>query len=168
MRAQTAPGERNCSQLPTVDKTPLTGVQREEEEGGELPLREGEDQEADNTSLESQEETLSVGAEREVVTEPVHATEGDGNQLQEDAHEADSLRTPASNDLEDLRHFDQATPDNDAEAQSFRDGGLDAVCIRDVEIDNDGLEAVRGHQSQIEYQVTQLANDIHPKTLQVL
>ena len=129
-----------------------------------FPFGEGEHQKSDNTSLNSQEETLPVGTEREVVTEAVDATEGDGNQLEENAHETDSLRTPASHDLEDLRHFDQATPDYDAKTQGFRDSRLEADCIRNVEVENQGFEACRGHETQVEYHVTQFFNDIHPTT----
>ena len=142
----------------------LTGVNGEEEEGRQFSFAEGEDQQSDDASLESQKQTLAVGTEGEVVAEAVDPAEGDGNQLQEDAHETDSFRTPTAHDLEDLRHFDQATPDYDAKTQGFRDSRLETDCIRKVEVDNQGFKACRGHETQVEYQITQFFYDIHPTT----
>lgn len=77
--------------------------------------------------LDEEEDVLSVRAPGELVADVVRDRDREAGRVEDVAAQAESTRTLASHDLDNLRHLDDAPAEDDPEAEDLGDGVADAV-----------------------------------------
>jgi len=107
-------------------------------------------QHGDDDVLGHDQGGLAEGAEGEARADVVGEADEVGGRLEEVAEEGDAGGGARGEQLEDLRHLDDGGGRDDADAQAFGDGELDAGGGAGVDVQQEGLVAFRAQEGDSE------------------